>query len=159
MQQEVTLSKKSCSTFGILSVVAWNVFLGILVWAARVPLENVLANDRLKLIGVGALLIIWSVVWYFIGYQYRKKYMTKREYYRAELPKKDRKNFNEVFFKYHLSKNTKAISTVLFITIPWYIIGQVQGNTLKGNDYMVVGVLLLISAVLYGVHKKYRDTL
>ncbi|HJD92488.1 hypothetical protein [Bacteroides coprosuis] len=159
MQQEVTLSKKSCSKYGVLSMIGWNVLIISLLLATQKPLEALLTSDGLRLSGMGFLFFLWSGIWFFIGYQYRKKYLRQKEDYKEEYSEEEQKDFDKAYFQYCLSKNTKAISTVLFITIPWYFIGYVQGDTMHMRDYIVMGILLLISATLYGIHKRYRNTL
>lgn len=159
MQQQDTIMRKTCTTYGLLTAVAWNVALAALAWVSEVPLKQLLTAHLFVQLGFTALLIIWSVLWYFMGYQFRKKYLRKRETYRAALPKADRKNFNQVYFKYHLAKNSRAVSIVLFTAIPWYFVLQAINRNMHSRDYWIVGSLFVVSSLLYGLHKRYRNVL
>lgn len=159
MKRTEILSQKNCSKYGVLSMLLWNALLCMLILASKESVKEMLTGSNFKLIGSMLLIIIWSVIWYFIGYQHRKKYLIQKESFKADLPIADQDHFDSAYFKYHLSKNTKAISIVLFIAIPWYFIGYVQGNTMHMRDYLVVGILLFVASCLYTIHKKYRDTL
>lgn len=139
--------------YGLATLLAWNLLLFLAVaLTARgrgVPFAY-LFDDGTGGVGIGSLMVLWSCIWFGIGYSSRKKYLALRAYYREQAAGLDEADFSKAFRHYYLGKNAKMLSVVLITAVPWYALGYVHDKALP-TDYLIMGGLALLAALLYGI--------
>lgn len=144
--------------YGIITLVVWNILLilmTILAASIRKVEYSYFFDDGIGGIGICAFLVLWSLIWFGIGYHSRKKYVQEKSFYKEKVPLVDEEQFNKEFIAYYISKHTKMLSIILATAIPWYIIGYVRGPfTIR--DLIIILILALLSAISFWIYKQKK---
>ena len=75
--------------YGLATMIGWNVLLVVLILIVSI-VKGVsmfyIFNDGTGGVGMSIFLLIWSLIWYGIGYKSRKDFITTRSMYREQVP-------------------------------------------------------------------------
>ncbi|MBB3896257.1 hypothetical protein [Bacteroides pyogenes] len=123
----------------------------VAAWVRDRPLLAVF-DDGTNGISTSVFLVIWSLIWYGIGYSSRKKYKIEKKYYREKASNLNDEQFNRFFKDYYISKNAKMLFIVFLTAIPWYILGYVSGH-LTTKDWCVIAILIFLTLLAFGLYK------
>lgn len=141
--------------YGFITLVVWNLLLILMTMlAASVRKVNYsyFFDDGTGGIGIGLFIILWSLIWFGIGYHSRKKYVQEKAFYRKMVSLVDDTKYNKEFAAYYVSKHVKMLMIVFITAIPWYIVGYVDGP-FTGRDFIVMGSLGVLAAISLGIYK------
>lgn len=102
--------------YGIATAIIWNiliVLMAIIAASIRQVEYSYFFDDGIGGIGICLFLIAWSLIWFYIGYHSRKKYIQKKLFYKEMAPSIDDKRFNQEYAAYYFSKQAKLLSILL----------------------------------------------
>ena len=137
-------------------MIGWNVLLVVLILIVS-TVKGVsmfyIFNDGTGGVGMSIFLLIWSLIWYGIGYKSRKDFITTRSMYREQVPLLELKQFNKAYRNYYIGKQAKLLSIVFATAIPWYIIGHVD-FPMTTKDVIIVAILAVISVSCFCFSRK-----
>ena len=142
--------------YGLATMIGWNILLVVLILIVSI-VKGVsmfyIFNDGTGGVGMSIFLLIWSLIWYGIGYKSRKDFITTRSMYREQVPLLELKQFNKAYRSYYIGKQAKLLSIVFVTAIPWYIIGHVD-FPMTTKDIIIVAILAVISVSCFCFSRK-----
>ena len=142
--------------YGLVTMIGWNILLVVLILIVS-TIKGVsmfyIFDDGTGGVGMSIFLLIWSLIWYGIGYKLRKDFITTRSMYREQVPLLELKQFNKAYRSYYIGKQAKLLSIVFVTAIPWYIIGHVD-FPMTTKDIIIVAILAVISASCFCLSRK-----
>lgn len=141
--------------YGFITLVVWNLLLILMtILAASVRKVNYsyFFDDGTGGIGIALFILLWSLIWFVIGYHSRKKYVQEKAFYRKMASVVDDTRYNKAFAAYYISKHAKMLMIVFITAIPWYILGYVNEQFI-GRDFVVMGSLGVLAAISLGIYK------
>ena len=145
--------------YGWITMIAWNLLLVILMLIVstirKVPFTYIF-DDGMSGVGISLFLLLWSLIWYGIGYKSRKDFVLIRNIYREQVPLLEQAQFDKVYRNYYIAKQAKLLSIVFVTAIPWYIIGYVD-FPMTTKDIVIVAVLAVISASCFFISRKVSN--
>ena len=148
--------KKEFHKYGFMTMIGWNILLVILVFIGSMSKHvspNYIFDDGTRGIGMTIFLLLWSLIWYGIGYKSRKDYVLTRNMYREQVPSLEQNLFDNAFRFYYIAKQAKLLSIVFATAIPWYMIGYVD-IPMTTKDILIVTILVVVSVSCFCVSKK-----
>lgn len=141
--------------YGFISLGIWNFFL-VLMAILAASIRNVeyshFFDDGTGGIGISILIVIWSLIWFGIGYHVRKKYVEEKSYYMNKVTAIDETQYNKEFVVFHICKYAKMLTIVFLTAIPWYILGYVDGS-FSVRDFTFMGIMALLTIISFGTYK------
>lgn len=145
--------------YGWITMIAWNLLLVILMLIVstirKVPFTYIF-DDGMSGVGISLFLLLWSIIWYGIGYKSRKDFVLTRNIYREQVPLLEQAQFDKAYRNYYIAKQAKLLSIVFATAIPWYIIGYVD-FPMTTKDIVIVAVLAVISASCFFISRKVSN--
>ena len=145
--------------YGWITMIAWNLLLVILMLIVstirKVPFTYIF-DDGMSGVGISLFLLLWSIIWYSIGYKSRKDFVLTRNIYREQVPLLEQAQFDKAYRNYYIAKQAKLLSIVFATAIPWYIIGYVD-FPMTTKDIVIVAVLAVISASCFFISRKVSN--
>lgn len=144
--------------YGVVTVIIWNtliILMTIIAASVRKVDYSYFFDDGTGGIGICLFLIIWSLIWFCIGYHSRKKYIQKKTFYKEMATLIDDKQFNKEYAAYYFSKQAKMLSVVLITAIPWYVIGYVR-KPFESKDLIIIAILAILSAITFIIYKSLK---
>ena len=148
--------KKEFHKYGFITMIGWNILLVILVFISSMSKHvspNYIFDDGTGGIGMTVFLLLWSLIWYGIGYKSRKDYVIARNMYREQVPLLEYEQFNKAYRDYYIGKQAKLLSIVFATAVPWYMIGYVD-FPMTTKDVIIVAILAVISASCFYLSRK-----
>ena len=148
--------KKEFHKYGFMTMIGWNILLVIFVFIGSMSKHvspNYIFDDGTGGIGMTIFLLLWSLIWYGIGYKSRKDYVIARNMYREQLPLLEYEQFNKAYRDYYIGKQAKLLSIVFATAVPWYMIGYVD-FPMTTKDVIIVAILAVISASCFYLSRK-----
>ena len=142
--------------YGLATMIGWNVLLVVLILivsTVKGVSMSYIFDDGTGGVGMSIFLLIWSLIWYGIGYKLRKDFITTRSMYREQVPLLELKQFNKTYRGYYIGKQAKLLSIVFATAIPWYMIGNVD-FPMTTKDIIIVAILAVISASCFYLSRK-----
>ena len=142
--------------YGLATMIGWNILLVILVLimsTIKGISVSYIFDDGTGGVGMSIFLLIWSLIWYGIGYKSRKNFITTRNMYREQVPLLEHEQFNKAYCDHYIGKQAKPLSIVFATAIPWYVIGYVR-LPVSDTDIIVMAVLIIISVSCFCISKK-----
>ena len=112
--------------YGLAAMVGWNILLVVLVLIMSTVKGisfSYIFDDGTGGVGMSIFLLIWSLIWYGIGYKSRKDFVTTKNMYREQVPLLEHEQFNKAYRNHYIGKQAKLLSIVFATAIPWYVIG------------------------------------
>ena len=142
--------------YGLATMIGWNILLVVLVLIVSIikgfPFTYIF-DDGTGGIGMSIFLLIWSLIWYGIGYKSRKDFVITRNMYREQVPLLEHEQFNKAYRDHYIGKQTKLLSIVFVTAIPWYAITYVR-LPFSHNDIVIIAILVTISVSCFYISKK-----
>ena len=142
--------------YGLITMTGWNILLIVLILIVSTikgfPFTYIF-NDGTGGIGMTIFLLLWSFIWYGIGYKSRKDYVLTRDMYREQVPSLEHNQFDNAFRSYYIAKQAKLLSIVFATAIPWYMIGNVD-FPMTTKDIFIITILAIVSVSSFCVSKK-----
>ena len=142
--------------YGLATMIGWNILLAVLaliVSNVKGISVSYIFDDGTGGVGMSIFLLIWSLIWYGIGYKSRKNFITTRNMYREQVPLLEHEQFNKAYRDHYIGKQAKLLSIVFATAIPWYVIGYVR-LPVSDTDIIVMAVLIIISVSCFCISKK-----
>ena len=91
-------------------MIEWNILLIVLILIVSTikgfPFTYIF-DDGTGGIGMTIFLLLWSLIWYGIGYKSRKDYVLTRNMYREQVPSLEHNKFDNAFRSYYIAKQAK----------------------------------------------------
>lgn len=141
--------KKEYCKYGILFTVGWNiVLLALLIITNLVEGNELFYYKSVHWYDMPIIIMIWSLVWYWIGYSLRKEFLLQREYYQQKFQMLDQQKLKDLFKIRYLLRYAKILAVVTITAIPWYIIGCVRAY-FNLRDIIVISILFICSLLLF----------
>ena len=137
-------------------MIGWNILLGVLVLivsSVKGISVSYIFDDGTGDAGMSIFLLIWSLIWYGIGYKSRKDFVTTRNMYREQVPLLEHEQFNKAYRDHYIGKQAKLLSIVFATAIPWYMIGYVR-LPISHTDIVIIAILAIISVSCFCISKK-----
>ena len=147
--------RKEFHKYGFMTMIGWNILLVILVFIGSVSKHispNYIFDDGTGGIGMTIFLLLWSLIWYGIGYKSRKDYVIARNMYREQVPLLEYEQFNKAYCDYYIGKQARLLSIVFATAIPWYVIGYVS-LPITYKDIIVIAIMAVISVLCFCISK------
>ena len=142
--------------YGWITMIVWNLLLVILILIVstirKVPFTYIF-DDGMGGVGISVFLLLWSLIWYGIGYKSRKDFVLMRNMYREHVPLLEQAQFDKAYRNYYIAKQAKLLSIVFATAIPWYIIGYVD-FPMATKDIIIVAILAGISVSCFCLSRK-----
>ena len=141
--------------YGIATAIIWNiliVLMAIIAASIRQVEYSYFFDDGIGGIGICLFLIAWSLIWFYIGYHSRRKFIQKKLFYKEMAPSIDDKLFNQEYTAYYFSKQAKLLSILLVTAIPWHAIGYIR-KQLDHRDLIIISVLATLAVLSFGIYK------
>ena len=142
--------------YGLVTMIGWNILLVVLILIVS-TIKGVsmfyIFDDGTGGVGMSIFLLIWSLIWYGIGYKLRKDFITTRSMYREQVPLLEYEQFNKAYRDYYIGKQAKLLSIVFATAVPWYMIGYVD-FPMTTKDVIIVAILAVISASCFYLSRK-----
>ena len=149
-------TRNDFNKYGLITMIGWNILLIVLILIVSTikgfPFNYIL-DDGTGGIGMTIFLLLWSLIWYGIGYKSRKDYVLTRNMYREQVPSLEQNQFDNAFRSYYIAKQAKLLSIVFATAIPWYMIGYVD-FPMTTKDILIVTILVVVSVSCFCVSKK-----
>lgn len=142
--------------YGLATMIGWNVLLVVLILivsTVKGVSMSYIFDDGTGGVGMSIFLLIWSLIWYGIGYKSRKDFVLTRNMYKEQVPLLEQTQFNKAYRSYYIGKQTKLLSIVFVTAIPWYIIGHVD-FPMTTKDVIIVAILAVISVSCFCFSRK-----
>ena len=142
--------------YGMVTMIGWNILLGVLVLivsSVKGISVSYIFDDGTGGAGMSIFLLIWSLIWYGIGYKSRKDFVTTRDMYREQVPLLEHEQFNKAYRDHYIGKQAKLLSIVFATAIPWYMIGYVR-LPVSHTDIIIMAILAIISVSCFYISKK-----
>ena len=142
--------------YGLAPMIGWNILLGVLVLIVSTVKGisfSYIFDDGTGGAGMSIFLLIWSLIWYGIGYKSRKDFVTTRDMYREQVPLLEHEQFNKAYRDHYIGKQAKLLSIVFATAIPWYMIGYVR-LPVSHTDIIIMAILAIISVSFFYISKK-----
>ena len=142
-------AKKEYNKYGVSFAIVWNMFLVTLI-----VVTNLIENNPLFQIesehwyDMPIIMTIWTLIWYWIGYNLRKEFLLQRGYYLEMYKTLDPKKVGKLFRTHYLKRYAKILTIVSATAIPWYIIGYVRDEFVTRN-FVVMGILFLLAFMFF----------
>lgn len=145
--------------YGFITMIGWNIMLIIITLIHSIIKEVspiYIFNDGVGGIGISIFILIWSLIWYGIGYNTRKDYIFRKNIYREIHSKLDSETFNHIFRLHYINEQAKILSFIILLAIPWYLLGHVKGSINKDN-FIIVTLIGLLSLTFFFIYKKTKE--
>ena len=142
--------------YGLAAMVGWNILLVVLVLIMSTVKGisfSYIFDDGTGGVGMSIFLLIWSLIWYGIGYKSRKNFVTTKNMYREQVPLLEHEQFNKAYRNHYIGKQAKLLSIVFATAIPWYVIGYVR-LPISHTDIIIMAILAIISVSCFCISKK-----
>ena len=142
--------------YGMVTMIGWNILLGVLVLivsSVKGISVSYIFDDGTGGAGMSIFLLIWSLIWYGIGYKSRKDFVTTRDMYREQVPLLEHEQFNKAYRDHYIGKQARLLSIVFATAIPWYMIGYVR-LPVSHTDIIIMAILAIISVSCFYISKK-----
>ncbi|RRD88608.1 hypothetical protein EII33_11915 [Bacteroides heparinolyticus] len=136
-------------------MIVWNLFIVLLaIIGASINNRSYASffDDGMNGIGISLFLVAWSLIWFGIGYYFRKDFILKKNYYKEQAKSLGDNDFEKEFKSYYVAKYAKMFTIVFASAIPWYVIGYVR-ESLALRDFMIILPLMFLSAGCYWLFK------
>lgn len=144
--------------YGLIALIAWNIVLVLMAILAAF-VRNIdyayFFDDGMGGWGIGLFIVLWSLIWFAIGYHSRKKYVQEKAFYREQASLMEDAQYNKEFTAYYVSKHIRMLAIIFITAIPWYILGYVNGSFAQ-RDFIIMGSLAALSAISFGIYKSLR---
>ena len=142
--------------YGLVTMIGWNILLVVLILIVS-TIKGVsmfyIFDDGTGGVGMSIFLLIWSLIWYGIGYKLRKDFITTRSMYREQVPLLEYEQFNKAYRDYYIGKQAKLLSIVFATAVPWYMIGYVD-FPMTTKDIIIVAILAVIAVSCFCFSRK-----
>ena len=149
-------TRNDFNKYGLTTMIGWNILLiGLILIVSIIkgfPFTYIF-DDGTGGIGMSIFLLIWSLIWYGIGYKSRKDFVITRNMYREQVPLLEHEQFNKAYRDHYIGKQTKLLSIVFVTAIPWYAITYVR-LPFSHNDIVIIAILVTISVSCFYISKK-----
>ena len=136
-------------------MIGWNILLIVLILIVSTikgfPFTYIF-DDGTGGIGMTIFLLLWSLIWYGIGYKSRKDYVIARNMYREQVPLLEYEQFNKAYRDYYIGKQARLLSIIFATAIPWYVIGYVS-LPITYKDIIVIAIMAVISVLCFCISK------
>ena len=142
--------------YGMVTMIGWNILLVILILIVSTVKSvsiSYIFDDGTGGVGMSIFLLIWSLIWYGIGYKSRKDFVTTRNMYKEQVPLLEHEQFNKAYRDHYIGKQAKLLSIVFATAIPWYVIGYVK-FPINHTDIVIMAILVIISVSCFCISKK-----
>lgn len=148
-------TRNDFNKYGLTTMIGWNILLIVLLLIVSTikgfPF-NYIFDDGTGGIGMTIFLLLWSLIWYGIGYKSRKDYVIARNMYREQVPLLEYEQFNKAYRDYYIGKQARLLSIVFVTAIPWYVIGCVS-LSITYKDIIVIAIMAVISVLCFCISK------
>ena len=148
--------KNDFNRYGLATMIGWNILLVVLVLivsSVKGFSISYIFDDGTGGVGMSIFLLIWSLIWYGIGYKSRKDFVTTRNMYKEQVPLLEHEQFNKAYRDHYIGKQAKLLSIVFATAIPWYVIGYVK-FPINHTDIVIMAILVIISVSCFCISKK-----
>ena len=148
-------TRNDFNKYGLTTMIGWNILLIVLILIVSTikgfPFTYIF-DDGTGGIGMTIFLLLWSLIWYGIGYKSRKDYVIARNMYREQVPLLEYEQFNKAYRDYYIGKQARLLSIVFVTAIPWYVIGCVS-LSITYKDIIVIAIMAVISVLCFCISK------
>ena len=149
-------TRNDFNKYGLATMTGWNILLIVLILIVSTikgfPFTYIF-DDGTGGIGMTIFLLLWSLIWYGIGYKSRKDYVLTRNMYREQVPSLEQNQSGNAFRSYYIAKQAKLLSIVFATAIPWYMIGYVD-FPMTTKDIFIITILAIVSVFSFLVSRK-----
>ena len=146
--------KKDNVKFGIYFLLGWNLLVLLCLHLRYLffdpDLYELLLGNPYDLWYTLGNLMLWSTIWFVIGYDVRKEYVLKRHQFRENFPHLADAIVDKYYRSSYLAKYTGILYKVALVSIPAYMLYR---REFFDGDFVVVVLLALLSGVLFYVHR------
>lgn len=142
--------------YGIITSIIWLLFQTLLFFIGTNYRTSPLISSNVDIVGLILFTIITTIVWFWIGYRVRSKYIEELSLYQKEYIEIDNKCLKKEFTKYFLFKRTRLMGLIFMTAIPWYILSPLR-ETYQIKDFVILIIffcLTIISFYFYFKGKK-----
>lgn len=148
-------TRNDFNKYGLTTMIGWNMLLIILILIVSTikgfPFTYIF-DDGTGGIGMSIFLLVWSLIWYGIGYKSRKDFVIARNMYREQVPLLEYEQFNKAYRDYYIGKQTRLLSILFATAIPWYVIGYVS-LPITNKDIIIIALMAVISVLCFCISR------
>ena len=141
---------------GIISMSIWIIFLVILFGSYLYLTDNPFSIFIDKETGgfiSASFFLVWALIWFAIGRHYSIDYELKKQVFLQKYQEIDPMFVCKAFKKAYFSNIARMLSTVFFVSVPFYVAANVRDSvTLK--NCIFIGILMALSIIFYIYYKR-----
>ena len=147
--------KKDNVIYGIYFLLGWNFLLALGLHFRYLFFDADIYQDLLGTAyhfwySVGNLML-WSTIWFVIGYQVRKEYVLSRQRFRELYPHLEDVVVDQYYRYSYFAKYAGLLYKVALVSIPAYLLYR---RECFDGDFVVVVVLALLAALFFYIHRR-----
>ena len=92
-----------------------------------------------------------TIVWFFIGFNIRDKYLKELYYYVSESSELNKIKIEKEFKRYFIFQRSRMFGFLFLTAIPWYIFSPIR-QSLGLKDYIILSLLFLLALVFFVIY-------
>ncbi|MDN0079002.1 hypothetical protein QVO32_06195 [Bacteroides gallinaceum] len=150
--------KNSCIKYGIYFVVIWNIFIAILSYVSFVfyneSIYDEIFGSAFDCSMAVFFIVLWSIIWYFVGYYGRKRFLAGRTLFKDKYPRLDSRAIDKYYSLFYLSKTSRLLMKVVLVSIPSYVLLHLEKG-FSTLDFIAISLLCVLSVFLFYVSGKF----
>ena len=99
-------------------------------------------------------IVLWSIIWYFVGYYGRKRFLAGRTLFKDKYPRLDSRAIDKYYSLFYLSKTSRLLMKVVLVSIPSYVLLHLEKG-FSSLDFIAISLLCVLSVFLFYVSGKF----
>ena len=99
-------------------------------------------------------IVLWSIIWYFVGYYGRKRFLAGRTLFKDKYPRLDSRAIDKYYSLFYLSKTSRLLMKVVLVSIPSYVLLHFEKG-FSTLDFIAISLLCVLSVFLFYVSGKF----
>ena len=98
-------------------------------------------------------IVLWSIIWYFVGYYGRKRFLVSRTLFKDKHPCLNSRVIDKYYSLFYFSKALKLLLKVVLVSIPSYVLLHLERG-FSSLDFIAISLLCMLSVFLFYAYKK-----
>lgn len=148
--------------YGLVTSIVWLFFQALLFIVGYNYRKTPLIDNYIDVIGLTLFMIITTLVWFWIGYRLRTKYIEELSYYKKEYTGIENKRFEKEFLSYFIFKRARMMGLLFLVAIPWYMLSPLRETSYDRKDYTILFIFFCLTVISFTIHfkgrNKYKDS-
>lgn len=137
--------------YGVYTAIVWLVMSIALFFIASFCRSTPFIEDIVDVIALPIFMFTTTIVWFFIGFNIRDKYLKELYYYVSESSELNKIKIEKEFKRYFIFQRSRMFGFLFLTAIPWYIFSPIR-QSLGLKDYIILSLLFLLALVFFVIY-------